>query len=189
MIIHFHNFYIDVNFLKTMGEIKPSVLLDIIDRERLDDLDKVVYDGTVRFSELCEISSLSAATSDNYQLKYMGTIFMGGFFAFMGQQGTIMADLLKPLPSELLSIVEDKEYMDIVEQAKKSGLYTTIPTDWVNARQMNNGLYDAAAQYNIKPPCLRIGKYCKPEEFMKTVEKLVKVHYQLYNLRIARTRN
>lgn len=31
-----------------MGNIEPKVFLKLIDREKLDDLDRVVYDGTVR---------------------------------------------------------------------------------------------------------------------------------------------
>jgi len=170
-----------------MGDIKPQVLLELIDRERLDNLDKEVYDGTIRFIELCKPSHLSAATSDNYQLKYRGRLFSGSYFSFMGQQDIIMADLLRPVPDDLLSVAEDKELMVILEEARKCGFRTSIPTTWTGARQMNNGLYEEAAQFNIKPPCLRIGTNCEPEGFIQVVENLAGIENKCYNLSVRRT--
>ena len=170
-----------------MGNIKPQVLLDIIDRERLDDLDKTVYDGTRKFIELCKPRHLSIATSDNYQLRFMGD-FDGGYFSFMGQQGVVIADYLRPLPNELLNVANDLELMKIINEAKESSLRVSIPMTWTDARQMNHGLYNGAAQFEIKPPCLLVGANCKPEGFIQVVENLAEIYHQLNDLHVKRAR-
>lgn len=173
-----------------MGDKNPLALLDLIDRERLDDLDKVVYDGTKRFVELCDASLLNAATSNNYQVKYAGQLGgRVGFFSFMGQEGIVMADYLRKLPhDDLLVVAEDEEFMRILREARNKPIYVSIPTTWSSARQMNHGLYEEAALFGIKPPCVRIGTKCEPEVFGQKVELLAEIHNQLEALRIKRVR-
>ena len=171
-----------------MGNITPAVLLDLVDRERLDDLDKVVYDGTRKFMELCENSRLNIGTSDDYQLKFAGVLFSRSYFSFMGEKDVVMADLLRPLHGDLLSFVKDRELMERMSEAREKGFRTAIPTNWTEARQMNDGLYAGAAQFEIKPPCLLIGFRCKPFEFVERVQDLAKIENGFYNLGLKRSR-
>ena len=145
-----------------MGNIRSSVLIDIIDREKLDSLDKATYDGTRKFIELCETSHLSIATSSNYQLIYRGILASGTYFSFMGQHGIVFADCLRLLPHDLLIAAEDEELMKLIRKIKNDGFHALVPTTWPEARQMNHGLYEGAAQFDIKPPRLRIGNSCTP---------------------------
>ncbi|MEK6927352.1 MAG: hypothetical protein AABX11_02875 [Nanoarchaeota archaeon] len=172
-----------------MRNITPQKFLALIDREKLDSLDQEVYDGTKRFTKLCKPLLLSAATSDNYQLKLRGKLLSGGsYFSFVGNQGIIIADILNPLPDELLGVAKDSKLMKIIDNAHRSGFRTSIPLSWHNSRQMNAGLYDEAAQFDIKPPCLRVGFNCNPGEFLKRVEELATIENKIYSLYVQRAR-
>jgi len=171
-----------------MGNIKPEIFLTLISGQEFDEMDKAVYDGTKRFTEICEPSYLNAGNSGCYQLILRGKLRSGSYFSFVGQQGTIMADILHALPDELLGVARDSELLEIIDRAKKEGFRTLIPLSWHNARQMNDGLYDGAAQFDIKPPCLRVGFNCNPDEFVKKVEKLAAIDNQMYNLYVQRAR-
>jgi hypothetical protein len=41
-----------------MGDVQPAVLLGLIDKEKLGELDRAVYEGTKRFMESCKTSHL-----------------------------------------------------------------------------------------------------------------------------------
>ena len=171
-----------------MGELRPKVLLDIVDRERLDDIDKVLYDGTKRFIELHEPSKLSVCNSDDYGLKVLGGLFRSGYFSFTSHQGQMFMDYLRSLPDELLGVARDEELMGIVHEAESDGFHTSIPMTWKNARQMNDGLYEGAAQFEVTPPCLKIGMRCTQDEFYQKVENLATIVGKLETLHIKRAR-
>jgi len=171
-----------------MGNINPSILINIIDKEILDFLDRVVYDGTRRFIGLCETRHLSIATSSNYQLIYRSLLASGTYFSFMGQQGIIFVDCLSLLPHDLLIVAEDEELMKLITEIKRGGFHALVPTTWPEARQMNHGLYEGAAQFDIKPPLLRIGTSCTPERFSEVVEYLAGINNKLEELWMKRVR-
>lgn len=68
-ILYFNlqNVFIACLLGQVMTEIGPKALLEFIDREKLDDLGRLVYDGARRMVELCNPTSLCLSTSDNYQ--------------------------------------------------------------------------------------------------------------------------
>lgn len=171
-----------------MGEVRPLALFGFIDREKLDDLDKAVYDGTAEFLRICEPSGLVIASSDNYQVRYSGRLFSGTYFSFVGQQGRGMADILRPLQSDLLEVVEDAELIAIISKARGEGFHALVPTEWTQARQMNMGLYEDAAKFDIKPPCLRIGKWPEKEKFVEVARSLAQIEKSLSELRVRKRR-
>lgn len=173
-----------------MGNINPLALLDLIgtNRERLDDLDKAVYDGTKIFLDLCEPAGLAIASSDNYQVRYSGILFGNTYFSFVGQQEVVMADLLRPLQHDLLEFAEEEKTLEIIRRIRGEGFHVLIPTEWTQARQMNMGLYEDAAKFNIKPPCLRIGKWQKKEKFIEVARSLANIEKELRELELKKRR-
>ena len=157
-----------------MSNLKPLALLDLIDRGKLDDVSLAVYDGTRKFIGTHEAKNLNLTTTGTYHLKCTGVLSEGGYFSFMGYHNAVFADYLRPLPSELLETARDDELMKIISDAERDGFQVGMPMAWIGARQMNEGLYEGAAQFEITPPCLRIGTSSKPDE---TVQKICRVEY------------
>jgi hypothetical protein len=102
----------------------------------------------------------------------------------MGQQDVVMADYLSSLQRDLLVVSLDSEWRDILGEARSKGFHTSVPTDWAGARQMNHGLYEALAQFDIKPPCLRIGVVTKPKSFVQVVGDLSDIVSKLEKLNL-----
>tara|TARA_Y100000310_G_C20567608_1_gene756338 strand:- start:166 stop:681 length:516 start_codon:yes stop_codon:yes gene_type:complete len=165
-----------------MGNIEPLVLMDLINRDGLDVLDQVVYDCTKKFVELTNPTLLNAVTSHQYQLKFVGKMVGQHYFSFVGAQGKVLADYLSQLPNNLLWVAKDSTFMGHIEEAEKNPLIqAVIPMSWIYARQMNQGLYDEAAQFDIRPPCLRLMSVCDPEKMGEVIEELASTHNKIKN--------
>jgi hypothetical protein len=171
-----------------MTEITPSVLFDLIDKEKLDELNRIIYDGTKKFIDLCEMSNLSISTSGTYHLHIRGVVALRDYFSFMGYHNRIFVDILHPIADELLGVARDDKLMKIVKDAEDKHLKALIPLNWSNARQTNSGLFEGAAQFDINPPCLRIGTSCKYNEFINVVENLTTIVNGLMQHQITRSR-
>lgn len=138
-----------------------------------------MYDGARRLVEKTDITLLAIATSLNYELKVMASAIPRSYFCFTHHQGTTLTDYLHPIGQDLLIVTQDEEFCAIIDEAKQLGFETLIPADWASARQMNEGLYDGAAQFDIQPPCLKIGKQGDRESFIGILDNLIEFHERL----------
>jgi len=170
-------------------KITPSTFFDLIDKKKLDSQDRIIYDGTKRFSELCDISSLSITNSGTYNLHFRG-MANGSYFSFMGYHKNVHLDILYSLPDELLGAFEDKGLKKIITTSKDQDFHVLSPCGWTLARQMNEGLFEGAAQFDsgVKPPCLRIGTCSKYNEFVPRAEELAAIVNDLYQHHIEKVR-
>lgn len=119
----------------------------------------------------------------------MGKFFSEVFFSIWGNRDEAIVDILSRLwDKDLLNVGRDRELMAIIEEAEKSGVTVSLPLEWVDARHGNMGLYDEAAQFEVKPPCFRIKKYGKAEELVKNVEIGLGVERKIFELYLTRRR-
>jgi len=168
-------------------EIKPIDLLNLIRKEELDELNRVVYNGTRRYVELVEPRLLTVGLSGDYNLKFTGAGSGESYFSFVGVKGRVLADILIGLPNEMLRVTGDETFMGHVREAEQNPLImASIPLDWIGARQMNQGLYEGAAQFDVKPPCLRLGAACSPKEMVGVIEDFAKAYGNLRRYQFAR---
>jgi hypothetical protein len=171
-----------------MEYLKPAALLDRINKDGLGEFDRAVYEGTKRLVELCDPGSLFLGTSASYRLTAHGELSRG-YFSFTSHQDTIISDVLVPVERDLLLVARDAKLMEVVEEAIRKGFEAAIPTEWTACRQVNQGLYESAAQFDIEPPCLNIGNHCKePGKFVRVAEDLAEIVSRLDNLRVQRRR-
>ncbi|MBW2967594.1 hypothetical protein KY362_03845 [Candidatus Woesearchaeota archaeon] len=173
-------------------EVRPMEIFNLFDRDRLTDLDRTVFDSARAYAEQTDPSYVGIKSSANWTIRVFGAKMHSQYFVFSGYQGGIhFASLRKVGARDYLELARDEEYLELVSQAKRelaSGFkdhryaHVNIPLGWVDARHMNQGLYEEARQFEIEPPCLVMSGYAQPDEIRHVVEELVASNRRLDDL-------